>query len=105
MTGLEALQTVQFINVKGQRLAVLGAEEWKALIEWIENFEDAKALRQTLEGLKTANGVQKKAEWLELENGEQRLRALFKESQSLHQARTLTDDEIAAEVADYRSGR
>lgn len=105
MTGLEALQTVQFINVKGQRVAILGAEEWKALIEWIENFEDAKALRQMLEGLKMVNENRKKTEWLALKNGEQYLRALFKDSQMLPQARTLTDDEIAAEVADYRSGR
>ncbi len=35
MTGVEALQSVQFVTVKGKRLAVLSAEDWEALIEWM----------------------------------------------------------------------
>ncbi len=29
MTGLEALQSVQFVNVKGKKFAMLDADEWK----------------------------------------------------------------------------
>jgi len=65
MTGLEALQSVQFVNVKGQRLAVLSAEDWEALVEWIEDLEDAKIAKQALAELKAANGDRKKAGWLE----------------------------------------
>jgi hypothetical protein len=36
MTGTEALQSVQFVTVKGKRLAVLNAEDWEALVEWLE---------------------------------------------------------------------
>jgi hypothetical protein len=35
----------------------------------------------------------------------QKLKALFKETQSLPQAKTLSDAEIAAEVVAYRSGQ
>ena len=33
MTGLEALQAVQFVTVRGRRLAVLNAEDWEAMGE------------------------------------------------------------------------
>ena len=45
MTGLEALQSVQFVTVKGKRLAVLSAEDWEALIEWMEDLEDTRIAR------------------------------------------------------------
>jgi hypothetical protein len=40
MTGIQALQSVQFVTVKGKRLAVLSAEDWEVLIEWLETVED-----------------------------------------------------------------
>lgn len=40
MAGLDALQSVQFVTVKGKRLAVLDAENWEALVEWLETLED-----------------------------------------------------------------
>ncbi|MEH2358345.1 hypothetical protein [Nostoc sp.] len=40
MTGIEALQSVQFINLKGKQVAVLTVEDWQALIEWLETLED-----------------------------------------------------------------
>ncbi|MGH9842514.1 MAG: hypothetical protein ACREEM_27550 [Blastocatellia bacterium] len=73
MTGLEALQSVQFINVKGQRLAVLSAEDWEALLEWIEILEDAKIVKQSLAELKAVNGDRKKAGWLEWDEVEAQL--------------------------------
>lgn len=36
MSGLDALQSVQFLTKKGNRLAVLSAEDWESLIEWLE---------------------------------------------------------------------
>jgi len=33
MTGLDALQSVQFVRKKGKRLAVVSAEDWETLIE------------------------------------------------------------------------
>ncbi len=65
MTGLEALKSAQFITVKDQRLVVLTAEDWDALIEWLEDLEDAKIAKQSLSELKAANGDRKKAGWLE----------------------------------------
>ncbi len=35
----------------------------------------------------------------------EKLRALFQETQALSQARALTEDDIAAEVAAYRAGK
>jgi hypothetical protein len=39
MIGAEARQSVQFVTVKGKRLAVLSAEDWEALIEWVETMD------------------------------------------------------------------
>ena len=39
MTGLNLVQSVQFVTVKGERLAVLSANDWEALMEWLETLE------------------------------------------------------------------
>ena len=38
MSALEALQSVQYVTVKGRRLAVVDADSWEAMIEWLEEF-------------------------------------------------------------------
>ena len=45
MSGLEALQSVQFVTVKGRRLAILSAEDWEGLVEWLETLEDVQMAR------------------------------------------------------------
>ena len=74
MTGLEALKSAQFITVKGQRLVVLSAEDWDALIEWLEDLEDAKIAKQAISELKAANGDREKAGWLEWSEVEEQLK-------------------------------
>jgi hypothetical protein len=64
MTGLEALQSVQYATVNGKRVAVISAEDWEALIEWLETREDAEAVRQALGALEAAGGDRRKAGWL-----------------------------------------
>lgn len=64
MTGLDALQSVQFVTKKGKRLAVLRAEDWEALIEWLETIEDAQIARQAYAELKAAKGNRRRAGWL-----------------------------------------
>ncbi len=73
MTGVEALQSVQFVTVKGKRLAVLSAEDWEALIEWMEDLEDTRIARTAYAELKAAGGDRKRAGWLEWEEAEQEL--------------------------------
>jgi len=65
MTGLEALQSVQFVTVKGRRLAILSARDWESLIEWLETVEDLEIAQNALAALKAAGGDRKKAGWLE----------------------------------------
>jgi hypothetical protein len=64
MTGLEALQSVQFVTKKGQRFAILSADDWESLIEWLETLEDAQIARQAFAQLKAARGNRKRAGWL-----------------------------------------
>ena len=73
MTGVEALQSVQFVTVKGKRLAVLNAEDWEALIEWMEDLEDTRIARTAYAELEAAGGDRKRAGWLEWEEAEQEL--------------------------------
>lgn len=65
MTGIEALQSVQFVTKKGKRFAVLSAEDWESLIEWLETLEDSQAARQAFAKLKAARGSRKRAGWKE----------------------------------------
>lgn len=65
MSGLDLLQSVQFVTAKGKRLAVLDAEEWEALIEWLETLEDVHIARQAFAELKAADGDRQRAGWKE----------------------------------------
>ena len=67
MSGLEALQSVQYVTVKGKRFAVLDAEDWETLIEWLETLEDLGIARQALAVLRKADGDREKAGWLRWE--------------------------------------
>lgn len=64
MTGLELLQSVQYVTVKGKRLAVISANDWEALIEWLETLEDLQIARQAFAELKAFSGDRKQAGWL-----------------------------------------
>ncbi len=64
MSAMQALQSVQFIKSKGKRYAVLSADEWEALIEWLETLEDLEIVRKAFADLKAAGESRKKAGWL-----------------------------------------
>jgi PHD/YefM family antitoxin component YafN of YafNO toxin-antitoxin module len=73
MTGLEALQSVQFVTVKGKRLVVLSAGDWEALIEWLETLEDSQIAREAFAELKAAGGDREQAGWLKWDDVEKEL--------------------------------
>ena len=63
MTGLQALQSVQYATVQGQRMAVLAADDWEALIEWLETLEDSQIARAAYAALEQAGGDRQRAGW------------------------------------------
>lgn len=63
MTGLDALQSVQFVTVQGKRLAVVSVEDWEALIEWLETVEDKAIAQQAFAQLRASGGDRAKAGW------------------------------------------
>ena len=65
MTGLEILQSVQFVTANGKRLAVLSADDWEALIDWLEGAEDAQVVREAYQALQAADGDRRRAGWVE----------------------------------------
>jgi len=73
MAGVEVLQSVQFVTVKGKRLAVVSAEDWEAFIEWVETLEDTQIARAAFAELKAAGGDRKRAGWLKWEEAEKEL--------------------------------
>ncbi|RME44137.1 MAG: hypothetical protein D6796_12180 [Caldilineae bacterium] len=64
MTGLEALQSVQYVQVKGKRFAVVSIEDWEALVEWLETLEDMQIARESFAELKAHEGDRERAGWL-----------------------------------------
>ena len=64
MTGLEALQSVQYVTVQDRRLAVVDLDAWEAMIEWLETLEDVEVARQAHERLEAAAGDRERAGWL-----------------------------------------
>ncbi|MBC7819452.1 MAG: hypothetical protein IAG10_21415 [Planctomycetaceae bacterium] len=63
MSGLEALQSVQYVTAKGKRFAVVDADSWEAMIEWLEDVEDHDVLKESLADLKQAGGDRANAGW------------------------------------------
>ncbi|MBM4031522.1 MAG: hypothetical protein FJ291_07005 [Planctomycetes bacterium] len=64
MSGLDALQSVQFATIKGERFAVLRADDWDSLIDWLETLEDTQIAREALAELHAAGDDPEKAGWL-----------------------------------------
>ena len=73
MTGLEVLQAVKFLNLKGKQVAVLDVETWQALIEWLETLEDWQIAKKALNELKAAGGNRQRAGWLKWDDVEAEL--------------------------------
>jgi PHD/YefM family antitoxin component YafN of YafNO toxin-antitoxin module len=63
MTALEALESVQYVSVKGKRFAVVSADEWEAMIEWLETLEDVDLAKEAFAQLKAAGGEREHAGW------------------------------------------
>lgn len=68
MTGSDAIQSVQFVTVDGKRLAVLSAEDWETLVEYLESIEDIQVARDAMAELRAAGGDRNAAGWLEWED-------------------------------------
>jgi hypothetical protein len=64
MSGLEALQAVQYVTVGDARFAVLAVNDWESLIEWLETLEDAQVAREAFAQLKASGGDRAPAAWL-----------------------------------------
>jgi hypothetical protein len=64
MAGLDLLQSVQFVTAGGKRFAVLRAEDWEELIEWLETLEDTQIAREAFAELRAAGGDRQRAGWL-----------------------------------------
>lgn len=73
MTGLEVLQSVKFLNLKGKQVAVLDVETWQALIEWLETLEDWQIAKKALNELKAAGRNRQRAGWLKWDDVESEL--------------------------------
>lgn len=73
MTALEALQSVQFVTVNGQRLAVLNADDWECVVEWLETLEDVELANQARRALQAAGGSRHEAGWLRWDDVKQEL--------------------------------
>lgn len=73
MTGLDALQSVQYVTVNGRRVAVVNIDDWEAMIEWLETVEDTRIAREALAALEAAGGSPEQAGWRRWEDVEQEL--------------------------------
>ena len=64
MSGLDVLQSVQYVTVKGKRLAVLSVEDWETLLEWLETVEDLQIAKRAFAALRESQDNREQAGWL-----------------------------------------
>lgn len=72
MTAAEALQTVQFVTIKERRFAVLSAEDWEALVEWVEVWKIPRLCGQRF-AVEAAGGDDERAGWLTWDEADKEL--------------------------------
>jgi hypothetical protein len=73
MTGLEALQSVQYVTVKGRRFAVVDADDWETMLEWLEMLEDAQIAQKAYKELEAFRGDRERAGWVRWDEVEETL--------------------------------
>jgi len=64
MTGLEALQSVQYVTVGKTRFAVISVDDWETLFEWLETLEDTQLAKEAFAELRAFDGNRERAGWL-----------------------------------------
>jgi len=64
MTGLEALQSVQYVTVGKTRFAVVSVADWETLIEWLETLEDTQLAKEAFAELRAFDEHRERAGWL-----------------------------------------
>ena len=64
MSVLAAVQTVQYVTVRDKRFAVIAADEWEALVTWLETLEDLQIFKNAYGELAAAKGSREQAGWL-----------------------------------------
>ncbi|GIV67818.1 hypothetical protein [Caldilinea sp.] len=68
MSRLETLmQSVRYVTVKDHHFVVLDADDWEALLEWLETIEDLQIFQDALTQLDVAGGDPNQAGWLRWE--------------------------------------
>lgn len=73
MTGLDALQSVQYVTIGGKQFALLDANDFEALVEWLEDQEDVALAQAAVAQLKASGHDPRKAGWLAWEDARQDL--------------------------------
>ena len=68
MSGLEALESAQYVTLNGRRLVVIDADDWEAMVEWLETVEDVQIARLGAEQLQAAGGDRQRSGWLKWED-------------------------------------
>ena len=56
MSALDSLQSVQFVTKDQKRFAVIDAEDWESLVNWLEDIEDRQIVGRALDDLLRAAG-------------------------------------------------
>ena len=64
LTGLQILESVQYVTARETRFAVVNVDDWEALIEWLEMLEDVQLARQAFAELESCGGDRERAGWL-----------------------------------------
>ncbi len=64
MSGLEALQSVQYVSLQQKRYALVEMEDWEMMLDWLETVEDMGIIHEALAALEAANGDRAQAGFL-----------------------------------------
>lgn len=64
MSGLDALQSVQYVSLNEKRYALVEMDDWEIMLEWLETIEDVGIIHEALAALEAAHGDREQAGFL-----------------------------------------
>ncbi len=73
MSGLDALQSVQYVSLQEKRYALVEVDDWESMLEWLETVEDIGIVHEALTALEAAHGDREQAGFLRWDDVQQEL--------------------------------
>ncbi|MEM7534911.1 MAG: hypothetical protein AAF639_22225 [Chloroflexota bacterium] len=91
MTGLKALQSVQYVMVEQKKFAILDINSWKLFLDWLDTLVDIGSIKSTYKQIADSHTNHTIALWSEKSSSADKRIAAREELERLRQTAVVGD--------------